>query len=128
MGIRILALGTDAQARRAYHEALRIATDFQGTPVALEALAAFASLQAKQGDLEHPLELLFIVLDHPAIYKRPRSVPEICEPTWKRDLLQHRSRRSKLTLEKKPSRWLGKTYSSNTDPERCSKVCQTALV
>jgi hypothetical protein len=36
----------------------------------LEALAEFASLHAKQGDMEQALEMLLIVLNHPA------SLPE----------------------------------------------------
>ena len=34
--------------------------------LALEALAGFANRQAKQGDREHALKLLFIILNHPA--------------------------------------------------------------
>jgi tetratricopeptide (TPR) repeat protein len=66
MGRSILALGNEAEAGRVWRESLRIATDIHGTPVALEALAGFASLQAKQGDMEHALELLLMVLHHPA--------------------------------------------------------------
>jgi len=45
---------------------LHIAIDIHGTPVVLEALAGFASLQARQGDREHALGLLLVVLNHPA--------------------------------------------------------------
>jgi predicted ATPase/transcriptional regulator with XRE-family HTH domain len=73
MGISLLALGNEAQAERVWREALRIATDIHGTPVALEALAGFASLQAKQGDLEHAFELVLIVLNHPASFQETRK-------------------------------------------------------
>jgi tetratricopeptide (TPR) repeat protein len=66
MGISILALGNEAEAGRVWREALRIATEIHATPVALEALAGFASLRAKQGDREHALGLLLVVLNHPA--------------------------------------------------------------
>jgi tetratricopeptide (TPR) repeat protein len=66
MGRSILALGHKAEAWRVWRESLRIATDIHGTPVALEALAGFASLQATQGEREHALEVLLLVLNHPA--------------------------------------------------------------
>jgi tetratricopeptide (TPR) repeat protein len=66
MGISLLALGDEAEAGRVWRESLHTATDIHGIPVALEALAGFASLQAKQGDKEHALELLLFVLNHPA--------------------------------------------------------------
>jgi predicted ATPase/DNA-binding XRE family transcriptional regulator len=66
MGGSILALGNEAEAGRIWSESLHIATDIHATPVALEALAGFANLRAKQGAREHALELLLIVLNHPA--------------------------------------------------------------
>ena len=73
MGGSFLALGNDAEAGRIWREALHIATDIHATPVALEALAGFASLQAKQGDREYALELLLIVLNHPASYQETKN-------------------------------------------------------
>ncbi len=73
MGGSILALGDDTEAVRVWREALRIATEINGIPVALEALAGFASLQAKQGDMEHALELLLIVLNHPASLQETKN-------------------------------------------------------
>jgi tetratricopeptide (TPR) repeat protein len=66
MGESILTLGNETEARRIWRESLSIATNIHATPVALEALAGFANLRAKQGDSEHALELLSIVLNHPA--------------------------------------------------------------
>jgi len=66
MGGSLLALENQAEAGLVWREALRIATDIHGTPVALEALAGLASLRAKQGDREHALEMLLMVLNHPA--------------------------------------------------------------
>jgi len=73
MGRSILALGNEAEAGHVWRQALRIATDIYGTPVALEALVGFASLKAKQGDMEYALELLFIIFDHPASLQETKN-------------------------------------------------------
>jgi len=73
MSHSVLALGNDAEAERGWRESLRIATDVYATPVALEALAGFASLQAKQGDREHALDLLLLVLNHPASFQETKN-------------------------------------------------------
>jgi predicted ATPase/transcriptional regulator with XRE-family HTH domain len=72
MSRSLLALGNHTEAGRACRESLRIATDIHGTPVALEALAGFASLQAKQANMEYALELLLIVLNHPASFQETK--------------------------------------------------------
>ena len=66
MGESVLAQGNEVEAGRIWREALNIARDINGAPVALEALAGFARLKAKQGDREHALQLLLIVISHPA--------------------------------------------------------------
>jgi tetratricopeptide (TPR) repeat protein len=66
MGRSVFALGNDAGAERVWRESLRIATETHGIPVALEALVGLASLRAKKGDMQSALELLLIVLNHPA--------------------------------------------------------------
>ncbi len=73
MGRSIVALGNEAEAGRVWRESLRIAAETHGIPVALEALAGLASLQAKQGDMEYALELLLIVLDHLAGIQETRD-------------------------------------------------------
>jgi predicted ATPase/transcriptional regulator with XRE-family HTH domain len=73
MGRSLLALGNEAEAQRLWREALRIATEIHGTPVALEALAGFASLHAKQGSTQRALELLLIVLNHPASFQETKN-------------------------------------------------------
>ena len=62
----LLALGDEAAAARGWREALRVSTETQGLFVALEALTGIATLQAKRGENKQALELLFIVLEHPA--------------------------------------------------------------
>jgi len=69
----VLALGNDAEAERGWRESLRIAMETRGIFIALEALVGLASLQAKHGDMEHALELLLIVLDHPVITHETRK-------------------------------------------------------
>jgi tetratricopeptide (TPR) repeat protein len=73
MGRSMLALGNEAEAGRVWREALRMAIDTRGTPVALEALAGFASLQAKQGDRQQALELLLLVLNQPASFQETKE-------------------------------------------------------
>ena len=66
MGRSFFALGNDAEAGRIWREALHIAIETGGPGWALEALIGISRLQAKHGDREHALELLLMVLDHPA--------------------------------------------------------------
>jgi len=73
MSRSVFALGNHAEARRVWRESLRIATEIHATPVALEALACYASLQAEPDDMEHALELLLIVLNHPATVQETRN-------------------------------------------------------
>jgi predicted ATPase/transcriptional regulator with XRE-family HTH domain len=73
MSWSVLALGADADAGRAWREALRTAIETQGTFIALEALLGLASLQAKQGKPEFALENLMIVLNHPAGFQDTKN-------------------------------------------------------
>ena len=73
MGQSVFALGDHAEAERAWRESLRLAIEIQGIPVALDALVSLASLQAKRGNMEHALELLFIASDHPASSKESKD-------------------------------------------------------
>jgi predicted ATPase/transcriptional regulator with XRE-family HTH domain len=76
MGGSMLALGNEAEAGRVWREALRIATELHGTPVALEALVGIARLKAKQVNSEQALELLLIVLNHPASFQKTKDRAE----------------------------------------------------
>jgi tetratricopeptide (TPR) repeat protein len=66
MSRSIFELGNDAEAERNWREALRIAIETKGLFIALESLVGLASFQAKQGEMERALELVLIVLNHPA--------------------------------------------------------------
>jgi len=66
MSRSMFALGNDAEAERDWREALQVTMETQGTFVGLEALVGIATLKAKQGNSERALELLLIVLNHPA--------------------------------------------------------------
>jgi tetratricopeptide (TPR) repeat protein len=72
-GRSFLALGNEAEAERVWREALRIATETHGTPVALEALIGLASLQAKRGNMERALDLLLMVLNHLASFQETKD-------------------------------------------------------
>ena len=70
MSHSVFAQGNDVEAERGWREALHVTMETQGDFVALEALVGIATLKAKQGNIEQALELLLIVLSHPA------SLPE----------------------------------------------------
>ena len=72
MSRSLFALENDAEAERVLRESLHIANDIHGTPVALEALAGFASLKAKQGNMAHAHTLLLMILNHPASFQETR--------------------------------------------------------
>jgi predicted ATPase/DNA-binding XRE family transcriptional regulator len=73
MSRSLFALENDAEAERGLRESLRIANDIHGTPVALEALAGLAILQVKRGNMEYALELLWMVLSHPASFQTTKN-------------------------------------------------------
>jgi tetratricopeptide (TPR) repeat protein len=73
MSRSLFALENDAEAERLLRESLRIANDIHGTPVALEALAGFASLKAKQGNMAHAHTLLLMILNHPASFQETKD-------------------------------------------------------
>ncbi len=73
MGRSVFALGNDAEAEHVWRESLHIAAETRGTPVALIAIVGIASLWAKRGDTEHALELLLMVLNHPASIQETRD-------------------------------------------------------
>jgi tetratricopeptide (TPR) repeat protein len=60
------ALGDEPEAWSSFLEALRIATQTQTVPVALDALAGLSTLLAREGAVEPALELLAHVLGHSA--------------------------------------------------------------
>ncbi|HEX9076593.1 MAG TPA: hypothetical protein VF932_12485, partial [Anaerolineae bacterium] len=64
------------EAGRVWRESLRIAAEIRGMPVALEALVGLASLQANRGDAQSALELLLIVLNHPASLQETKNRAE----------------------------------------------------
>jgi tetratricopeptide (TPR) repeat protein len=66
MGRSLFALGNDVEAERIWRKSLRIAAEIRGMPVVLEALVGIASLRAKRGETQSALELLLMVLNHPA--------------------------------------------------------------
>lgn len=72
-GRSVFALGNHTEAGRVWRESLRIAAEIHATPVALEALASFANLRAEQDHREYALELLLIVLNHPASLQETKN-------------------------------------------------------
>lgn len=72
-GYNLLALGDVTDAQDSFIQVLRLARESGYVPFALDALAGLASLQAKHSDMEHALELLLIVLNHPVITHETRK-------------------------------------------------------
>jgi predicted ATPase/transcriptional regulator with XRE-family HTH domain len=86
MGRSVFALGNGAEAERIWRDSLRIAIETRGTFIALEALLGLASLQAKRGDVEQALELLWIVLDHPTSIQDTRNRAAQLRIEWEAQL------------------------------------------
>src|SRR5512141_649079 len=76
-GYNTLARGDDIDAQNSFIAVLRLVREGGFLPFALDALAGLASLQAKQGDVDHALELLLIVLNHPASLQETKNRAEI---------------------------------------------------
>ena len=77
MSCSVFALGDEVEAERNWRESLRIANETRAAWVALEALVGIASVQAKRGECEQALELLLIVLNHPASMQETKDRAEI---------------------------------------------------
>ncbi|HLO13624.1 MAG TPA: tetratricopeptide repeat protein, partial [Anaerolineales bacterium] len=72
-GYNSLARGDDIDAQNSFIAVLRLVREGGFIPFALDALVGLANLQAKQGDMEHALELLLIVLKHPASWQETKD-------------------------------------------------------
>jgi tetratricopeptide (TPR) repeat protein len=66
LGWPVLGLGDYQGAKLYFHGVLKLATEAQMMPLALEALTGFAHLWARTGEPERAVELLALVMDHPA--------------------------------------------------------------
>jgi tetratricopeptide (TPR) repeat protein len=105
MGRSLFALGNDVEAEHIWRESLRIAAEIRGVPVLLEALVGIASLKAKRGETQSALELLLLVLSHPACDLETRKRAEklrvelaVQLTTFQIDAIQAHAR--EYTLEK----------------------------
>jgi tetratricopeptide (TPR) repeat protein len=76
-GYNSLARGDDVDAQNSFLAALRLTREGGFIPFALDALVGLARLQAKQGDLEHALKLLLIVLNHSASWHETKDHADI---------------------------------------------------
>src|SRR5512136_2049491 len=72
-GHNALALGDVVGAQNSFIAILRLSHEGGYVPYLLDALVGIATLQAKRGDIEQALELLFIVLAHPASVQDTRN-------------------------------------------------------
>ncbi|HEY3231653.1 MAG TPA: hypothetical protein VGJ87_20660, partial [Roseiflexaceae bacterium] len=60
------ALGADHESWHYFHEALKLAIKTLATPVALDVFIGMATLLVKVGGTARALELLHLIIDHPA--------------------------------------------------------------
>ncbi len=67
LGLVEVALGDYGAAQAHFYQALQVAMSIGFAPVALEALGGLAAMLAHQGQTDRPLELLGLVLHHPAL-------------------------------------------------------------
>ena len=66
LGWAVLGSGDYQAAELYFHGVLKLATEAQRLPLVLEALSGFAHLSARTGEPERAMELLTLILDHPA--------------------------------------------------------------
>jgi predicted ATPase/transcriptional regulator with XRE-family HTH domain len=76
IGRSTFALGNDSEAKRLWHEALRLSVETQGTPTAMEAIVGIANVQAKCGDHQKALRLLLFSISHSAIIPKTKVQAE----------------------------------------------------
>ena len=86
MSYSLFALGYDAEAERGWCEVLQITMETQGTFAALEALVGIATRKARQGYLEQALELLWVVLNHPACLPETKNRAHALRTEWEPQL------------------------------------------
>jgi predicted ATPase/transcriptional regulator with XRE-family HTH domain len=102
LGQCLFALGNDAEAERIWRESLRISAEIRGMPVVLEALVGIASLQAKRGETQSALELLVIVLNHPACDQETKNRAEQLRDKLEAQLAQQQVEAIQTRAHRKP--------------------------
>lgn len=75
-GYNSLALGDDADAQELFLVVLHLSREGGYMPIALNALLGIANLQTKRGNKETALELLLLILIHPATTQETRALTE----------------------------------------------------
>lgn len=101
MGRSLFALGNEVEAERIWRESLRIAAEIRGMPVVLEALIGIASLRRKRGETESALELLLIVLNHPACDQEIKNRAEKLRSELGEQLTSEQVRAAQLRMHAK---------------------------
>lgn len=73
LGYVQLASGALAESLANFQEALQIATELRAAPVGLDVLAGIAASFAQAGQTQRAVEILTLVLDHPARWKETQD-------------------------------------------------------
>ena len=95
LGRAALALGEIGRCRQCFCEALRIAIPTGFLPHALSALMGTASLLAEEASAGRAVELLALVLRHPAAYHadkaRAQSAAPVAQAVWSQHIRAYHS-------------------------------------
>jgi len=67
------ALGNDSEARHLWRQSLHLAMDTQGLLAAMDAIVGIAGMETKEGNTQQALELVTVVLNHPAATQEVRN-------------------------------------------------------
>jgi tetratricopeptide (TPR) repeat protein len=74
LGHAVLNLGRYDEARQHLYEALQIEAEMRAIPVALETLTGIIQLMIHDGQSERALEILFKIMDHPALIPETKEL------------------------------------------------------
>jgi predicted ATPase/transcriptional regulator with XRE-family HTH domain len=96
------ALGNASEARRLWRESLHLAMDTQGLLAAIDAIVGIAGMEAKEGNTQKALELVTVVLNHPAATQEARNQAQAMQgilasqltPKQFEDIQSHAKKRS----------------------------------
>jgi predicted ATPase/transcriptional regulator with XRE-family HTH domain len=73
------AIGNDYEARNLWRESLRLAMDTQGLLAAIDAIVGIAGMETKEGNNQQALELVTVVLNHPAATQEARNRAQVLQ-------------------------------------------------
>jgi predicted ATPase/transcriptional regulator with XRE-family HTH domain len=73
------AIGNDSEAGLLWRESLRLAMDTRGLLAAIDAIVGIAGMETKEGNTQQALELVTVVLNHPAATQEARNRAQVLQ-------------------------------------------------